>query len=181
MIYKTQNLFGNSWIYENTENNKARFILGEPGKKTLACIGVNPSTAEPNNLDNTLTCVRRFAYGFGYDSWIMLNLYPQRATCPDDLHDRCDFELHKENLRNLENLLAMYKMDFWAAWGTLIEKRPYLKDCLFDMYEILNKFESNWYTIGRRSKAGHPHHPLYLRKTYGLDNFDIEKYIKDTI
>ena len=46
-------------IYSNTSNNKARFLLGEKGSKSLICIGINPSTAEPNNLDNTLKLILR--------------------------------------------------------------------------------------------------------------------------
>ena len=34
-----------------------------------------------------------------------------------------------------------------------------------------------WSTAGKRSKKGHPHHPLYLRKDSGLDPFDVEEYL----
>lgn len=40
-----------NWLYERNRDNSARFILGESGKKALVCVGINPSTAEPNNLD----------------------------------------------------------------------------------------------------------------------------------
>ena len=46
-----------NWIYEHDVNNTARFTLGEYqyiSDKTLICFGINPSTATPNNLDNTL-------------------------------------------------------------------------------------------------------------------------------
>jgi len=46
------------WLYSKTSDNKARFLLGEKGNKTLICIGINPSTAEPDNLDRTLTVVK---------------------------------------------------------------------------------------------------------------------------
>ena len=75
----------NSWIYFNTLDNKARFVLGKKGKKTLLCIGTNPSTATPSKLDNTLKTVKRFSKDLEYDSWIMLNIYPQRATNPNNL------------------------------------------------------------------------------------------------
>ena len=38
-----------------------RYILGTAGKKPLITIGINPSTAEPDNLDNTLKSVERIA------------------------------------------------------------------------------------------------------------------------
>lgn len=52
----------------------------------------------------------------------------------------------------------------WAAWGTLIEKRPYLFDALEQMLAIGEEYHAQWLTFGPRSKAGHPHHPLYLRR-----------------
>jgi len=31
------------WIYKNTSDNSARFVLGESGKKPLICFGINAS------------------------------------------------------------------------------------------------------------------------------------------
>ena len=45
------------WIYENNEDNSARFVLGQvlnPTEKTLLCFGINPSTACPEKLDSTI-------------------------------------------------------------------------------------------------------------------------------
>jgi hypothetical protein len=36
---------------------------------------------------------------------------------------------------------------------------------------------ARWYTAGSRSKKGHPHHPLYLRKDSSLDPFDVGDYV----
>ncbi len=166
------------WIYKNTPKNDARFLLGQSGVKTLICIGINPSTAEPNNLDNTLTSVRRFARDLGYDSWMMLNVYPQRATNPNDLHEVCDENLHAQNLQALKDFLQEGSYDVWAGWGTLISKRKYLPRCLNDMYELMKVHDMKWYTMGQRTKAGHPHHPLYLRKETTLERFDVEAYLQ---
>ena len=67
-------------IYETNENNSARYLLGTESENPLICISVNPSTAEPGNLDRTLKLVEKFSKAMGYDCLIMLNLYPQRAT-----------------------------------------------------------------------------------------------------
>ena len=32
-------------------------------------------------------------------------------------------------------------------------------------------------TFGKRSKKGHPHHPLYLRKDSTPELFDVENYL----
>jgi hypothetical protein len=96
------------------------------GESPLICIGVNPSTAEPENLDNTMKSVERLAQCNGFDSWIMLNLYTQRATNPMHLHPEADHNLHMENLAHIEKLLSSKPIStIWAAWGTLIECRPY--------------------------------------------------------
>ena len=65
----------------------------------------------------------------------------------------------------------------WAAWGTVIERRPYLPGCVRDMVEAGRAWGARWYTAGARSKAGHPHHPLYLRKDSALEPFDVAAYL----
>ncbi len=165
------------WIYINTHDDDARFVLGETGERCLTCIGINPSTARPNDLDNTLRQVRNRAAMFGYDSWTMINVYPQRATNPDNLDSRINEEYHQQNLVEIEKLLASTSVDLWAAWGTIITKRPYLKRCLADIITVAKKYDVNWFSIGNKSKAGHPHHPLYLKKGLPLDAFDSEDYL----
>lgn len=166
------------WIYKNTNDNKARFLLGEHGNRILICIGINPSTAEPDNLDNTLKRVKTISTNQDFDGWLMLNLYPQRATDPNNLHSNIKEGYHQENLRHIESIFKSNDCVVWAAWGTLIEKRPYLKKCLKDIMDISRKYSINWQTIGMRSKAGHPHHPLYLNQKLSLEPFDIEGYLE---
>jgi hypothetical protein len=167
------------WIYERAYDNKARFLLGEKGDRTLICIGINPSTAEPGKLDNTLRSVKRFSKDLHYDSWMMLNVYPQRATDPNKLHDEIDPKYHAENLGHIRSFLRSGTFDIWAAWGRLITKRPYLSACLHDIVAIAREHLIDWYTVGKTTKAGHPHHPLYLRKTLGLAAFNINEYLQN--
>jgi hypothetical protein len=69
--------------------------------------------------------------------------------------------------------------DIWAAWGSIIEKRPYLPACVLDMAAIGRQYGARWFTAGPRSKAGHPHHPLYLKKDAPLDPFtDLTDYLE---
>lgn len=167
------------WIYIPDFYTEYRYILGTLGKNPLIAIGVNPSTAEPDNLDNTLKSVERIANSNGYDSFIMFNVYAQRATAPEDMERECNAYLHKENLRALEYVLNMCTVppSIWAAWGTVIEMRPYLPKCVMDMIELGEKYGARWFTAGTRSKKrGHPHHPLYLKKDAPLDPFDARTY-----
>lgn len=168
------------WLYVPNHYEEYRYILGTTGKRPLICIGINPSTAAPNNLDNTLKSVERIAKGNGFDSFIMFNVYAQRATRPQDMDKQLNGALHRENMKAFDYVLSLYEGEHpavWAAWGNIIEMRPYLKTCLRDMVNIGKSRGAVWYSSGAISKKGHPHHPLYLRKDSGLDIFDMEKYL----
>ncbi len=167
----------NKWIYYNDRKNKVRYVLGTKGNNTILCFGANPSTATPGNLDNTLKSVERLAKNNGYDSWIMMNIYPQRATNPNDIHFEIDYSIHQKNLEFIEVILKNKIRDIWAAWGNLIEKRKFLKHCLKDIYMLTTKYNCNWLTIGKITKKGHPRHPLYLKSTSKAIIFPIKSYI----
>lgn len=166
------------WIYDRNKDNSARYTLGPKKDTYLFCFGINPSTASPEKLDNTVKSVERIAHRHDFESFVMLNIYPQRATDPNNLHKDIDSALHKENLFYIEKYFKENKQrNILAAWGTLIKKRPYLKSCLQDIYAVSKKYNCTWYSIGRQSKEGHPHHPLYLSNSEQLKEFDIDTYI----
>ena len=166
------------WLYVPPFYSEYRYILGTRGKNPLICIGINPSTAQPGDLDNTLKSVERITLGNGFDSFIMFNVYAQRATDPDHMEETCNWELHRQNMEAFRYVLSISENPgVWAAWGTIIEKRPYLRQCLLDMLEIGDAYGANWYCAGKVSKKGHPHHPLYLRKDEKIRPFDTETYL----
>ena len=166
------------WLYAPNFYSEYRYILGTRGQKPLICIGINPSTAQPDDLDNTLKSVQRIALGNGYDSFLMFNVYAQRATDPDAMEKVCNPLLHRENMEAFRYVLSLSDSPaIWAAWGAVIEKRGYLKDCLRDMLNIGRKYGAQWYCAGAITKKGHPHHPLYLRKDEKLRPFDVEHYL----
>ena len=171
----------NKWIYAPNFYSEYRYILGTRGKNPLICIGINPSTADPDNLDNTLKSVERIALGNGFDSFIMFNVYAQRATSPDDMEKECNLTLHRENLEAFRYVLSISeKPAVWAAWGAIIEKRKYLPACVRDMLEAGKEYGATWYCAGAITKKGHPHHPLYLRKDEKIKPFDVSTYL-DTL
>ena len=168
------------WLYVPNFYSEYRYILGTRGEKPLICIGINPSTAAPDALDNTLKSVERVALYNGYDSFIMFNVYAQRATNPDDMELTYNSELHQENMKAFDYALSLDRSGapaVWAAWGTIIEKRDYLPACVRDMIRIGEARNTVWYSAGKRSKKGHPHHPLYLRKDSVLEPFDVKGYL----
>ena len=167
------------WLYAPNFYSEYRYILGTRGKNPLICIGINPSTAQPGDLDNTLKSVQRIALGNGFDSFIMFNVYAQRATDPDAMEKECNPVLHRENLEAFRYVLSIGENPtVWAAWGTIIEKRDYLKDCVKDMITAGEEYGARWVCAGKCSKKGHPHHPLYLRKDELIRPFDVATYLE---
>ncbi len=168
------------WLYVPDHYSEYRYILGTRGRRPLICIGVNPSTAIPGRLDNTLKSCERIALGNGFDSFIMFNVYAQRATIPEDMDREMNPLLHAENMKAFRYVLAR-SGEFpavWAAWGAVIAKRPYLPGCVLDMAAAGQEYSARWFTAGPRSKDGHPHHPLYLKKDSRLEPFeDLEDYL----
>jgi hypothetical protein len=185
-----------NWVYEYDKGypykgkseydiTGVRYILGkvfDPNKKkVLICIGINPSTAIPEHLDPTLNRVQKYAVENGYGAWYMLNIYPQRATKPIDIHKEPDLKLHQRNLEAIKKLLTTIKeADVWCAWGSIITKRYYLKSYLKDVISVLgDKFEFvERKSVGKQYK--HPLHPIASVKTkVKLAKFNIEKYLKN--
>ena len=171
------------WLYVPDFYTEYRYILGTRGQNPLICIGINPSTAAPDDLDNTLKSVSRIAAGNGFDSWIMFNVYAQRATRPDDMDRVCNERLHRENMAAFAYILSHIAENgvspaLWAAWGTIIEKRPYLPACVRDMARIGQEYGGRWLCAGKCSAKGHPHHPLYLRKDEKTRDFDLNAYLE---
>lgn len=167
------------WLYIPDFYSDYRYILGTQGAHPLIAIGINPSTAEPDNLDNTLKSVSRIAAGNGFDSFIMFNVYAQRATRPDDMDRELNESLHAENMRAFRWVLehSGERPTVWAAWGAIVEKRAYLKRCLADMVREGDLYGARWCKAGAVSVKGHPHHPLYLRKDALLEPFDMPGYL----
>ena len=167
------------WLYAPNFYSEYRYLLGTRGKNPLICIGINPSTAKPDALDNTLKSVERIALGNGYDSFLMFNVYAQRATSPDDMEKVYNPALHRENLEAFRYILSISDHPaVWAAWGAIIEKRKYLPGCVRDLVAAGRKFGASWYCAGAITKKGHPHHPLYLRKDEKLKPFDVKAYLE---
>lgn len=110
-------------IYDG--DDKVRFTLGIKGVKTLIVFGVNPSVAnsvynDPSNnkiSDPTINQVRIRAKTLGYDGFVMLNIYPQRATNPNNIDKTIDEILHKKNLQHIEEILSEGDCLIWGGLG----------------------------------------------------------------
>ena len=166
------------WVYDydisaecrrkyDCELTDVRYVLGEQfdtdKRNVLICIGINPSMAMPNFLDPTLRRVQDYAKRSGeYGAWYMLNVYPQRATNPNNM--------------DTDDTYSMERADVWCAWGAVIDdaKRTYLSDLLFgnedkNIQGIISLFSGNYHfkAYGATTK-GYPKHPLLIGKEVKL-------------
>ena len=138
-----------------------RFILGESGANPIICFGINPSIANDIKYDPTILKIRKIASENNCDSWVMLNLYPQRATNPNDMHKKADNDLKIKNYEVIRSVFNIYPNALTlASWGNAIEKRKYLKDCLKEILAIAP--DRKWVCRGKLTVKGNPRHQLYV-------------------
>src|SRR5256885_12925441 len=113
--------------YKTFDNDKARLLLGNLNAKNLIVFGVNPSYATDKISDRTITKVKKFAEQNKFNGWLMLNIYPQRATDPNCLHENYSHEYHRENLTSIRNIFSeINSSTIWCAWGNTIMIRAFL-------------------------------------------------------
>ena len=159
----------NVWVYiTDDEVDKVRYALGKLGKNNLLVIGVNPSTATPDEPDQTIKKVMKISADNGYDGWIMVNLYPQRSTDPQGMI--FNQGLFDENIKQIESICKKYNIQkAWCAWGDLIDtfgKKSFLHDSWDKIKTLLKKQNVTLYHYDTLTKDGNPRHPLYV--AYGL-------------
>lgn len=166
-----------NWEYKNNRNNSYRYVLGERGNNTLGCIGINPSTAKPFELDNTMKSVKRIAKHNGYDGWMMYNIYALRATNPVNLPKIGNKTMHLKNIKEIENSVKQLNIKtIWLAYGDLLETRVYLKRFLNDIIETLKPLNLSWQIVNDVTKKGNPRHPLYQAANSELYDYNFDKY-----
>lgn len=105
-------------VYECDKSGDCRFALGELGERNLICLGLNPSRARPDSYDPTMKRVVKWTRVHGYDGYVMVNLYPQRATKPSCMDDSAHFNalMVQRNLECISRLFEMSDFDGWGEW-----------------------------------------------------------------
>lgn len=88
----------------------------EGEKWRIMWIGLNPSTANAEHLDNTLRRIRWFSDKWGFRSFVMTNLFAYRATQPRDMLLQTD-PIGPENNLLLASEVMFAEMVI-ACWGT---------------------------------------------------------------
>ena len=140
-----------------TLHNQTVGKVGRTRTKTnprrIAWIGLNPSTADEDTLDQTLAAVCRYSRKWGFTEVVMLNLFAFRATDPRDLKLATD-PIGPDNDKHL--LAEVSKVDrviaCWGDHGRFLGRDREVTDLLGVSFECL-----------LTNRTGAPHHPLYLR------------------
>ena len=181
------------------EKNNYRYTLSAKvvekpkNEKILVVMGINPSTADDKNKDATICNVEKLTIVNKYDRFVMINVYPQRATDADNLPKNGYEEPEQIN----QNMAEIYKCvkgsscrDILLAYGTHIDDRKYLVTCLKKIIQQLEDLHPNYKYIAK-TKDGHPCHPLfpgnckeypaqYLGDSYKIRDFDdLEDYLNN--
>jgi len=171
-------------IIGDSENQKyideytlcCRYLLEKKGNHELIVLGLNPSIADSEVPDRTMKKVMHYAEQEGFDGFAMINLYPRRAIKPYNLRE-FNQKIHKKNLEKIDSLfLQIDNPIILLAFGGNIMKIKFLTTCLFDVYNVLRKYNPSWKCLDV-GKTGFPKHPLYLRKSLKMKSFDIDNFI----
>lgn len=150
-------------IYANARADAWRFALGKSGKRPLVTIALNPSTATREKSDPTVARVEAVARGNGFDGFVMLNLYPVRATDYRELSLKVNGAAYKANLGTIEDLVSrQVQPTIWAAWGARVEHRRYFERARDKLLARLQKYGPTWVRFGALTRGGHPRHPSRL-------------------
>jgi len=115
-------------------------------------VGLNPSKADENDNDNTVSRCQKFAFDWGYGSLWMMNIFAYCATDPTDM-------LSAKDPVGIENNKYLKCASNWAdiiiaCWGN---DGNHLNRAL-DVESLLK----NKLWCLKRTLQGEPAHPLYL-------------------
>ncbi len=131
-------------------------------KGVVAFIGLNPSTADENVDDPTITRCIRFTDSWGYGGITMVNLFAFRATNPKDMKAAKD-PVGPSN--DLELMRADFCSDLvilaWGIHGDFLNRNKKVLSYLREPHCLA------------LTKAGQPRHPLYLSKDLKPIRFEL--------
>ncbi len=171
------------WYYANNDVQSARYYLGTRGKKHLLCLGMSPGVSTPASIDDSILNVEQMAFTNGFDSWIMMNVYPRRMEKQaNGTGGGWDRDLHRENLKHIRDILAEIREKeehpvIWAAWGSYIKEQDHYMACLEEIVALAKEYESRWITFTEVPDGEHPEHCLDSVPAGEQRPFDIDRYL----
>jgi hypothetical protein len=132
----------------------------------LLWVGMNPSTADVNVNDPTISRIIRFSQTFGFRACTICNVMDYRATHPSDL---CRPGVEPCSDKNLEVIIhAAFAAEKVILCHGLVPK--VLQKYPDTAVEALRSRNIPLFCLGKTA-TGHPRHPLYLRSDTPLEPF----------
>jgi hypothetical protein len=116
---------------------------------------LNPSTADEEHNDPTVTRCCHYAKDWGYDGCIVTNIFGLRSTDPHALLE-ADDPVGQDNDEHILDVArnAGIVIAAWGAWGKIRNRG-------LSIASHLSRAGVPLHCLGR-TKEGHPRHPLYL-------------------
>ena len=162
------------------DDKNKRFLLGKKGSDEMLAIGLNPSTANEDNLDPTSRNIEAIAQNNRCDGWRLINLYAQRTPKPSNLPKKVNQVIAKENIDFIKELIHndnnISKVLF--CWGNHINDHSYLKKQANQIIDIVKELDLKPLCLGK-TLTGNPLHPAPMvvnRFFGGINNVVLEKY-----
>ncbi|OFN55461.1 MULTISPECIES: DUF1643 domain-containing protein [Streptococcus] len=118
-------------------------------KPTILFIGLNPSIANENVDDPTITRCINFAKDWGYGTLLMANLFAFRSTYPKNIY-LIDDPIGKDNDHYLLECVTQSDL-IVACWGN--------NGTYMNREKVITELVPNLYCL-QKNKNGTPHHPL---------------------
>ncbi len=161
MLQRTEPYFNSGAIFDTT--NTYRYTLWRvwyPDHPRLTFIMLNPSTADAQRNDPTISRCITFAQHWGFGALEVVNLFAYKATYPRDLLKVAN-PIGEENDRFLLQALSRSSriVAAWGTKGTLLGRDK-------QIIQLLAR-RQNVHCLGA-TKDGHPRHPLYVKGDTGL-------------
>ena len=167
--------------YIINSDNTVRYVLGKYDHHPLIVFGINPSIATAEKNDSTISIVERVAQIRGCDGYLMLNLYPLRATnIEKGFPEKYDQDVCELNYQYIKERVSKGD-EIVAAWGTHICDRAYFIESLKQINKIVKQNSATWVCLSK-TKDGHPHHPTrlaYDKMTF--EKFDMDDYLMNVL
>ena len=116
---------------------------------TAAFVLLNPSTADAETDDRTVTRCAKYAAGMGFGRLALVNLFALRSSDPTDL-DAHPEPVGPENDAHIAAATRAADRTI-VGWGNAGAKRGRAR-------EVAARLDADLYAIGT-TKAGHPRHP----------------------
>lgn len=139
-----------------------RFALGrvaEASAQTPPFISIcmNPSFADQTQSDKTVNRLIGASIDNAHAGWMMLNLYPERATDASNLSPY-DPKLSEANCAVIEHQLRKFgASEVLGAWGDL--KHPTLRQARINVLDTLDQLGVTLFTFDGLTTSGNPRHP----------------------